>query len=67
MIQRDLIRLLGRTREGLQEGDAQGNSKLSRTGLAEILNASSAHGIMGWKIHTEEKQRLSLSSLRIPG
>ena len=47
LIQRILMRSLGRSREGLQEQFAQGNGKQPRTRLAEKLNASRMHGIMG--------------------
>ena len=40
----------GQEEEGPQEEVARGNSKQLRAGLAEKLNTSGAHGIMGQKI-----------------
>ena len=50
LIQRDLIRSLGKTRNGLWEEVVQGSGKQIRTGLAEKLSASILNGITGQKI-----------------
>ena len=50
MIQRALIRSLGRSKERSQEEVAPDNGKQPRTGLAEKLDGSRVHGIMDQKI-----------------
>ena len=74
VIQRDLIRSLWRSRWGVEGGGCRGNSKQFRIGLAEKLNASRTHGIMGGRFEIKEvlsgsgtsTGRLALSWARLP-